>query len=261
MSDTGENYLFSDAHIRQSASAKPVIILSQFDIETEVIKIVQKFFQELEFDSIYANFGNINLSTDHPFALLLFAENVGEDVKPATLFPSVTVCDSADSEDREELGGTYAEFVFDYDDLKEIENKVSTDLISISESSLARLKQHFQTNSSAVAYKRKINIRTTVDFNVWTQNKLVTNFIYDSLKQCIRLYNNEFKQAGMDIHAGGMTGRKSGDYNVDFGILLYGANISVPVDYYISSLYIDVNLGEINDIVVDPTYHHTGEDV
>jgi len=251
--------LYSGAYIVNSADNSPVVVLQQSNPETAITKILQQYFSDLSFPEIFPNFGNINIGNSHPFATLLMNELLKGDVDASSLFPAITVNDSDDNQDEMEIGGAYIEFELTHTEYIQIKDMVNSGEAFCSQTGLDRLDTHFASNSTAGAYKRIIRSKSNIDFNIWSPNKEVTSFLYDAVKQCVSLYTKDLHDVGVDF-LGGMHGRRSGDYNMDFGIILYGANLSIPVHLEIMSNYVDVKLAIVDSIVVNPDYHVLGDE-
>jgi hypothetical protein len=244
----------SEAYIVDGTNNSPVIILNYANVETLIAKLLVKYFRDMDFPSIFNNFGNLNISNSHPFAAILYTELAGQEPQVNSMFPSITINDSSDSQDDIELGSAYEEFVLYEKDYLNIKNKVEQNLITCSDTGLERLRIHFENNNSAAAYKNTVRSKNQIDFNIWSENKEVTSFLYDTCKQFMYLYNKDLKKEGIKF-MGNMSGRRSGDYNMDFGMLLYGANLTVPISYDQSGLVVDVKIHEIDSIEISPDFH------
>jgi hypothetical protein len=168
------------------------------------------------------------------------------------------VSDTSDSETDDLLARGQENYQLNAEMLATILGAVQTGALLLSDENKATLQT--ATANGGTVNAVKINHRAThsIDLNIWSENKDLTSLIYDLVKQFIMGNLYALLQQGLTIH-GSISGRRSGDINLEFGQLLYGANIVVPAVIDTATMVIDTPVGAINHIVPEPTYHETGE--
>ena len=192
-------------------------------LEKEIIQPLRAYIESIGFPDKFPNFGKIRISTAHPFAVLLFNSVVNTGAIPDTtnLFPSITVADSYATETEETLGRDYREGVFSQG---EITRLIENDNVIVSESKIQSV-----VGDSPVPYKKwTIVTQRNLDFNIWGENHDLVSIIYDMVESFGII---TMRQQGSDDYVlhGSVTGRRSGDINVEFGKQLYGANVTIPM--------------------------------
>ncbi len=236
-----------------AASGKlPVVVSAILDIETICVKSLNRFFLKSGFSEVYEYFGHVRVSTVHPFALFLFneIENTAVDL---SILPSVTITDSSDTEamlllGKEEVSIVLTEAV--YQGLKALVAK--GDLIT-SQSNLTKLKTALDAGLVIEGVQKTYRANHIIDFNIWTDNKIMTGNIYDATKLFALNETVHLRENGIDLQ-GGITGRRSGDINIEFGKLLYGANLSVPCTATLNVL--EFTMESIpTELLIEPTFH------
>ena len=213
-------------------------------LEKEIISPLREFIESVGISEKYANFfkepsssfedddderATIRVSTAHPFAVLLFQSQVQnrETHDFTNLFPAITVVDSYGTETDEELGRGFEEGVLSTDEFATILSK---------EDIVTHGLQLDEVESLPVTTPRKVPFRKwtitsqrNVDFNIWGENHDLVSIIYDMVESFAVTLISVQEETEDYILSGSITGRRSGDINVEFGKVLYGANVTVPM--------------------------------
>jgi hypothetical protein len=226
--------------------------------EIIIPRMLQDYFQEVGFSSLYPNFKTLRIGAVHPFALLLFQESLGQQLD-ISVFPSITVADSSDTEVFSELGRGYENYMVDSEQLTAMLGQAEAGNLIISDDNISRIKTIIAAGGSISGTKTSYRSQHSVDLNIWSDNKDITSIVYDFVKHFIigniqRLHN----EVGLDIQ-NPISGRRSGDINVEFGHILYGANITLSLTIDTASMILDVPVQEVVTILEDPTYHVVGD--
>jgi len=216
------------------------------DVEDIIIEEVKKyFFEEVRFKELYPNFGNLRVSGTHPIAFLI-DQQINESKLPVGLFPSVTIIDDTDQKTPEipimtplkDITVTAAE-VSDMEDNKAMYSISDKDLQTLKD---LTLNDNF-LNAQGVETFRSANMVA----EIWSENPKIKNKIYDLMIGFLigkkRFDINE--KYGIIIGEDSIAGEKSGNYNYDFGKILYGGILRFKIDFSIRNYMIDTEIGKI----------------
>ena len=222
-----------------------------------VPQIVDYFKNQIGQSSLLPNFTALRVGSVHPFALALFAQELGNKIS-ADLFPSITVADTEDSEDPIMMGRDYDEVTLDVNAVSLIAASAQKGSLIISPANLTALQAAVQAAAGQTLVGRRAGYWAAhqVNMNIWGENRDVVVLIYDLLKHFIISNIQMFHEAGIDVQKG-ITGRRTGDINLDFSMLLYGANITVPCTIQTASMLVEVPYGYITSIDSAPTFFTT----
>jgi hypothetical protein len=250
---SGSIYIPSNATIIPSASTKKMVFVSYTNPEAVLPPLLSEWLAYLDFASIYPNFGTPKVGAVHPFAVFLLATVLGNKIDFGIL-PSITVADSSAGEDSPTLGKEYFAGTLGASDVAAMKGAWQTKRVMASSQNIARLEAA-TAGGVLVAYTRRTFVsRHSIDFNFWSDNKDVTSMLYEAV--LVFLYDNIERLGELGLNMmGGVTGRRSGDINMEFGRLLYGANITAPVNIARSVLSVDIPMDIIDNIELNPTYH------
>jgi len=242
-----EIYKTSNAYIKPSASDMPIWIVEACNPEKLIPEKLKEFILEFDFSELYPNFKTVRIGAVHPFALLLFQEVMGQTLN-TDVFPSITVSDSSETESFETMGRELTQISMTPADVAEMDGHRAAGRLIVSDSNWARVQ-------AAVASKNLAGTMYTymgqhnIDINIWSDNKDITSLLYDLIKQFFTVRKGQLHEAGFDIQAA-ISGRRSGDISMEFGMLLYGANITVPCVIKAPAMLIEVVSTEVGSVVV-----------
>jgi len=218
-------YKTSYAEIKAASANALVRITDIENPENVFIDALRGYFTQVGFSETYPNFGNINIGAVHPFILLLFAD-IMDEKQDFSIFPSITVADSS-MEDAHETLGRETEYInVTAQDVAVFESYRERGL-HISDTGLASMKAATVGGKTIVGRKTTHITKHSYDFNIWSDNKEITNFIFEIVDAFLTTEVEYLHERGVDIQ--GMSGRKTGDINMEFGRILYGANITATV--------------------------------
>jgi hypothetical protein len=250
---TNQIFMTSSASIIQSAAAKSIVIAEYVNPERILTPLLRDYLANIGFADIYPNFGNVRVSGVHPFAVFLLATVQGQKIDLGIL-PAITISDSSDGEDAATMGRDYVGGTLGADDVARIKGFVQLGHLITSPQNIARLEAATHGGNRIAFTKRTMISKHNVDFNIWADNKDVTAVVYDMVR--LFLYNSIvlIGENGLSF-LGGLTGRRSGDINLEFGRLLYGSNVTVPLSAPSSVMTVDIPIEIIDNIDVQPSYH------
>ena len=208
--------------------------------------VLRDFLETMGYSELFPNFDNIRVGTIHPFAILLAQEVLGQS-QNVNIFPSITVADSTAQEDAQVMGDDYVALVFTKEDMAVIDGYRQAKELFIADNGWTKIQERLVSSGNVIGIRRRYHTQHSIDFNIWADNKKITSFIYDMVGHFI-------SQKRVDIHndqgidLAGMSGRRSGDINLDFGMLLYGANVRVQASMNHEAVLFDTGVDTISEI-------------
>jgi hypothetical protein len=116
-----------------------------------------------------------------------------------------------------------------------------------------------------------IRRRDHISIEIWAENPQLKNELYELIRLFVcgfmkdylaELYRGFFKElegggeSPLVIFDGSVRGQRSNNFNVDFGIELFGAHISFDADYIIEQSVVDTDVVEINDNLLLEVINH-----
>lgn len=227
------------------------------DVEEILItKLRDYLVNEVKFKDIYKNFGNVRVSGTHPFVYLVESDINGTKL-PQGLFPSITVVMESDAKNPEiNIATIVKDFEISSTQVADITN--NRDLYIISDSDLSALDSLTQNGNTVWARGARQYRRAYLVCEVWSLNPKVKNRLYDLLINFLMgSIRFTIKQIyDIIIIENEISGEKSGNYNFDFGKVIYGGIVRFPVDYAISQYRVDTG-----DQTTFSSVEHTEKDV
>lgn len=217
---------------------------------SEIIRsqIKNYIVEDIKFRNIYKNYEGVRVSSTHPFAHLMNTEINGTKYD-ASLFPSITLVGSNDQKNPQINMATI---------IKDVPIKAAevADIVAnrenyiISDDDVTTLQSlttgENYVHSHGIYQERRANFV----IEIWAENDEVKGRIYDVLINFLIGYRRFTIKANYDIVIveDSVTGERDGNYNFDFGKMLYGSIIRFNVDYVISQHYVDDTIGDINGV-------------
>ena len=219
---------------------------------------INKYFKEIKFAEIWEHYKSVNVSLIHPFeyfyAKLNGIESVQEELaKGKRLFPSVTIIsDNENAAYSEIVNESVCSLDKDFiDDLKnDLALPVDERMFQLAESDLQTLESLDDVNF----VRSDVNCRTHIIIEIWADNQILKNRIYDLLDLFCKA-NGRFelgRGVGLEIMDGTVKGHKGAMYNFDFGKTLYGATIDFDVIYQKTQFNSDIQVS--NGVEIDAVF-------
>jgi len=251
-------YVTSQSEIIRPAD-QTILLLQYINAEELLVPLLRQFLQALSFDTIFPNFKGVRISTIHPFVLLIAAETIEGATLPKNLFPSITIADMSDTETVETLGKDFSSFAITAEDIARLKGEFATGRMIARPDAFTLLESALAGQPSLAARHWLFGAQHTLHFNIWSDNKHVTSTLYDIVRQFLVAHVAvTHADLGIDYQAA-LSGRRSGDINVEFGKILYGANVSVPCSIRSNIMEVDLPTEIISDVGVLPTFYEAGE--
>jgi len=245
------DYKVSNAYIVRPEANRIMRLVEYANPEIIFPTLIQEYFNEVGYMKMYPYFSTLRISSIHPFALMLYQEVSGTKVE-VSLFPSITVADSSDSEVYDTIGREHTEMMLGAEDVERLKDGVARKLVLTSDENITRLEAATANGKKVFCTAKSFRANHNIDMNIWADNKDMVSLIYDLLKHFIISNLNTLHILGIDIE-GAISGRRSGDVNVEFGKLLYGANVTIPAIIETSDLVVDLEGAEGIKTVVTTT--------
>lgn len=220
------------------------------DIEEIIIEEVKKYFNdEVRFKGVYPNFGNIRISGTHPFAFLI-DQQINDTTIPTGLFPNVTIVNDTDQKSPEiPIMTPLKDILIKSAEISDIES--NRDKYSISEKDLEELKNLTNNAGELYAQGTETYRMANMVIEIWSENPKVKNKIYDlMLGFLVGIKRFTIKdEYGIIINEGSVSGEKSGNYNFDFGKIIYGAIMRFTADFSVRNYTIDTDLLKLGGVI------------
>lgn len=221
------------------------------DIETIIVqRLKNHIYNEVHYIDIFPNFPGLRISGVHPFVFLIDHQLYGTKI-PVDLFPSITLVDESDGKDTAANTPTVEGETKIYDaEIADIESDVDKLHYVISPTDFTALKALVVADTFPFAVSSVQRRRSSVVCEVWDNNVLVKNRLYDIARNFFvhkgryDLYKNDT----LLIEEESISGQKSGNYNFDFGSPIYGATMRFNLVYSMAQYVVDSSLLPITTI-------------
>lgn len=260
-------YKVSGATIVRPSQTRTIRLVGYNNPEVVLPELLKEYFADVGYMEMYPNFKTLRISAVHPFAILLLQETTGVK-SDVNLFPSITIADTSDAETYDTLGRESSNIMFGAEEVARLKWEYLRGNILTSSGNITRMENATNGGNKINGIMTSYRANHNVDLNIWADNKDMVSLIFDLLKHFIISNITKLHAMGIDVE-GAINGRRSGDINLDFGKLLYGANITVPMIIRTTNMSIDLEVEEVTDIAseTDPDsigmsgeYHVLGVD-
>lgn len=252
----------SGAYITRPSATELIRLVGYANPEIILPGIIRKYFEEVGYMSMYPYFKSLRIGSIHPFAMLLYQETTGQNLD-VSLFPSITIADTSDAEVYDTLGREHEDIMLGASEVALLKAAVASGEILTSSQNIVRMEDVTKDGNKINGVMHTYNASHNIDLNIWGDNKDMVSLIYDLLKHCVLSNISKLHEQGIAIEAA-MSGRRSGDINVEFGKLLYGANVTIPAVIKTKSMVIDLPVEEISAGGIETTGNYSvlgGSDV
>jgi len=238
--------------------------------ERTIIEEFQKHLQEeIRFEDLYPEFGNVRVSETHPFAYLMDQE-INNVPVPVGLFPSITIVNDTDNKNAALMMQKQVHTEIEITSTALDDIKAHRNLYIISDKDVVAIEALLERfNGKLFASGVESFIRGSMVAEIWSENYEVKGAIYDIFRNFligIKKFTIQ-ENYGIIVLEDSIRGEKSGNYNFDFGHILYGGIARFDTDFTIKQYFIvtDVNLAdlevkEVGQVAVSKV-HHTYEEV
>lgn len=203
-------------------------------VQLLVAELAAYFHDGVQVKAVFPNFGTIRIGDTHPFAILNMALVNGVK-EPGNLFPSVTIAmvEDALGPGVLNLEGNVIEITDEW-----LATQVNNPLIRNEQ--IQELRDFITTegrNPFGIVSVDRFEQR--VVFAVWTENNEVKNYLYKHLRSFIYTHQELFLSLEMENWT--LSGTPYGLYNLDFGRILYGAELAMTATRSQANVFIDTS--------------------
>ncbi|MHA2426499.1 MAG: hypothetical protein ACXADB_00465 [Candidatus Hermodarchaeia archaeon] len=214
--------------------------------ETSLVTSLKNFLETMGYSEIYPNFNQVRIGTIHPFSVLL-AQAVLNEPKSTNQFPSITIYDSNLDEDAEVLADDIITFPFTAEHIATLDGYRQAGFIFVSDTGWQKISAKIAATGTIIGIRKKYHTLHSIDFNIWAENRDITSFLFDTVCHFITQKRiDSHNDDGIDL--GSISGRRSGDINLEFGSLLYGANMRVQAGMNHEATLFDTAIDTIADV-------------
>jgi hypothetical protein len=211
-------------------------------VEQSIIDaLVLYFHDQVKIQEIFPNFGALRIDETHPAAILNVAEISGKPA-PGNIFPSITVNTVEDSLTTPLLN--YERNIVEITEQWALEQLTNPMVLK---SQAQALYDYIHTATDKVFGVANIDrIHERLLFAIWSENRTVLKTIYAHLRAFVHQSRTLFEDLGLQNIS--MSGTPAGLYNLDWGKLLYGAELSADVDRQQTYVYVNTAWASIKDV-------------
>lgn len=217
------------------------------EIDEKIVEMLKTyFFDDIDFKSKYKRFGNLNITKIHPFARLLsdMTKNKLRDVFPAI---SVALIDDTSNDIVLNRGIDKIEFTSSL--LRELDDQK----YSLNRDQVFRALRKILSTGKKL-YATQINRRYVqkIVIEIWSENDIIKDMLYEGVKDFIDFYSKTLYDLGVENIT--VSGKKDGDYNFDFGTVLFGSMVTITAVIPNMIFEIDTGveaIGQIDHVVSD----------
>jgi hypothetical protein len=243
-------------------------------LEQEIVKALKKYFSIIGVPEYYENF-TVSVTNKHPFARMALSD--APEKNAASLFPVVVVATEDDSKPGELLNiidSNY--FAIEPEDIEPKEDGGPSDIeeryMMMTPKKMAALREAMasRTDKRIFGAASFIRRRDHISIEIWAENPQLKNELYELIRlfacgfmkdYLAELYKKFFKEledgeSPLVVFDSSVRGQRSNNFNIDFGVELYGAQITFDADYIIEQSVIDTEIIEINENLLLEVINH-----
>lgn len=213
-------------------------------LEQAIAWQLEKYLRDVGVDELFANF-HVHVTNAHPFAAMYLEGGiVSSDSFPCVV---VTCADSRKPGELANLPQQVSECTLSADDFTAIcalEGKAGIPPIA-SESVKAQVLEWIEASAEGCvnALAKQTFRSDTISFEIWAENAELKNELFEYIRLFVasNLVNDlqvEYPFFGIEGSDNRITESRSGNYNMDFGVTLYGGQITHQLDYVVEQILI-----------------------
>lgn len=256
-----------------------------FIAELALVDIIKRYFHRLRLGNLYGNF-HVSVSNEHPFAHLI---EQGDTANASDIFPSITVTTQNDSKSQE-MNSVPVQILavgLGEDDLDEIFNikraKLKIDDETGEESTVtdkdgntvyetipgyiepcgeSQKSELLESAASGTLYGlSKTNRRhDSISIEIWAENNQLKNELYEHLRLFLETsiqeqMQKDYERVAPVINDSSVNGERGNNFNFDFDVPLYGANIRLEIEYSVNQIIVDTDVADVSEIVTEVENH------
>jgi hypothetical protein len=243
-------------------------------LEQEIVKALKKYFSIIGVPEFYEYF-TVSVTNEHPFARMWLSNAPEKDA--ASLFPVVIVATEDDGKPDELSDVVDSQYLALEPANIEAKNDGGPSdveerymMMTLAKMSALRAAMDARKDKRIFGVTQFIRRRDHVSIEIWAENPQLKNELYELIRLYVcglmkdylaELYKKFFKElengeSPLVIFDSSVRGQRSNNFNVDFGIELFGSHITFDADYIIEQSVIDTEVGDINDNLLLEVINH-----
>jgi len=220
-------------------------------------------FNEVRISELFPQFAEVRISGIHPFAVLMDSQINGTQMVDTNLFPSITIIDDSDLKDPDAGMPTLEENAkVEESEVEHIESDEDKQMYIVSDQTLKALKDLTVNDGIVYGTGGAQRRRSSMVAEIWSRNMKVKNRLYDIMRNFLVMSGRFFLNSDYDvvIREETIAGQKSGNYNFDFGYIIYGGIIRFDIVQVMHQYIIDTDILAVDTILHQETEVGNGED-
>ena len=225
-------------------------------LEQAICTLIDEYIGTIKLNETFANF-HTHVTLQHPFAHLFMETGL----KAADHFPVIVVSTYEDDKPPEMDGlppymqGTELDAVgiteSDIDTIMNINGKDGKPIPGIplpaNPESISILKNILETKEHVFGYSVRTYRKDSISIEIWAENAQIKNQIYEDLRLFVlgnlrHILTDKYEGYDLKIDSESINGQRSSAYNIDFGVVLFGANIRFEANYAVEQVLINTEL-------------------
>jgi len=233
-------------------------------LEQAVCDLVDEYLGAIKLNKTFANF-QTRVTLQHPFAYLF----TDEGAKAADHFPAVVIATYDDGKPPEMDGLPPQTQGSELDAVGITEGDIDAILncgvrngkplpgvsIAANPESIKALREILKTRDRVFGYSVRTYRQDSIAVDIWAENAQVKNQIYEDLRLFIlgnlrAVLMDRYGDYDLKIDDESVKGQRSSAYNIDFGVVLFGANIRFEANYAVEQLLINTELEELHREII-----------
>jgi hypothetical protein len=242
-------------------------------LEQEIVKALKSYFSIIGVPEFYENF-TVSITNKHPFARMALSKTPEKDA--ASLFPVVVVATEEEGKPPELSDVIDSQYLtLEPADIEAKKDGGPSDvearymMMTPEKMNALRKAMNDRTDKRIFGVTQFIRRRDHVSIEIWAENPQAKNELYEIIRLYVcgfmkdylaKLYRGFFKELDEEesplvIFDSSINGQRSNNFNLDFGVELFGAHISFDADYIIEQSVIDTE-ADINDNLLLEVINH-----
>ena len=246
-------------------------------LEQALCSLIHEYFDTLHFENKYRNF-HISVTTEHPFAELYLHKNLNASDR----FPCVVISTMDDRKppDFSDLAVEEAEWIgFEAEDIEEAVKSTETYTdkkghtrtreipgVCVVKDDIALAEVNKVIRQQEVCYGTLLRMRREdwIAVEIWSENNQLKNEIYEQLRlfiagNLLHVLEKRYKAFDPDLREEDVHGDRGNNYNFDFDVILYGANITFKIVYRVEQLVLDTEARLVDGEIIAEAINHVKE--
>lgn len=227
-------------------------------LEQSIIAVLHEYLETIDVDGLYKNF-HIDVTNSHPFASLYLHNNLNA----SDLFPAIVV-----STQNDDKTGDLAQLpacidvvglsTQDIDYLTKTTNKDGKKIPGLVNVATQKVIDEIKgvINEQGYVYGLDVKTRRTdrIGIEIWADNEQVKNELYEIIRLflpagLLMQLEQKYKDFDISLFDHTLHGQRGGNYNMDFGVALSGASLTIEVNYCIEQVIVDTGITNIQDVI------------